>query len=355
MKVVVSEMLFPEGHVELNKKYISILSNICELTVVDDGKYFSSMNLSNCNIITFSRIVPNFHKLEKIKKIIPFLKLDIIDFIAHYINLIRISIKIRKINYDRIIFFSARNDTLGFALPLFKRKSVYVFHHVDLDLMSLKAHYLWAFKRNMSGYYHITLADFIKTGMIETFGINPDLVKVVYQPIVNNINFCSGIRKRIIIGLGKGIDPEQLDFMIQYDKSHKERLNYQIILRDNNIEYVGRNLVVTKEYFSRDKYERYLNEASLCVILYPFSFNLRYSGVADDALSHGLPVIGNDIKVINYFSDKYPGYCHVINDLTLLFKLPDSYFYAPVEMIERFRNNHSDKNVSEMIKSALDF
>ena len=354
MKIVVTEMLFPEGHIELNKKYINILSNICDLTVVDDGSYFSSMNLNNCTIIKYSRIVPDFQKLAKIKRIFPFFKLDIIDFIAHYINLIRIFLKIRGVVYDRIVFLSARNDTLGFALPLFKRKSVYVFHHVDLDLMSLKAHYLWAFKRNMSGYYHITLADFIKTGMIETFGINPDLVKVVYQPIVNNINFCSGIRKRIIIGLGKGIDPEQLDFMIQYDKSHKERLSYQIILRDNNTEYSGNNLVVTKEYFPREKYEKYLNEASLCLILYPFSFNLRYSGVADDALSHGLPVIGNDINVIRYLSEKYPGYCHVIKDLSLLFKLPDNIFHGPYDMIEKFRNNHSDNRITAMFKYALD-
>lgn len=355
MKIVVAEMLFPEGHVELNKKYTTILSNICELTVVDDGKYFSSMNLDNCSIITYSRIIPNFQKLAKIKKIIPFFKLEVIDFIAHYINLIRISYKIRKIDYDRIVFFSARNDILGFALPLFKKGSVYVFHHVDLDLMTTKARYLWAFKQKMSKYHHIVLADFIKTGMIDSFGINPDLVKVVYQPIVNNIEYRGTNRKRIIIGLGKGIDPEQLSYMIQYDKSHTGRLSYKILLRDNNIEYEGHNLVVTKEYYSREKYEMYLNEASICVILYPFSFNLRYSGVADDALSHGLPVMGNDIKVINYFSDKYPEYCHVINDLSILFKLPEKYFHAPVEMIEKFRNNHSDYKVAEMIKDALGF
>ena len=354
MRIVVAEMLYPEGHIELNKKYIQILTEIGEVTVVDDGKYFTSMNLDNVTIINVSRTVPSVSKFVKVKKWIPFLRFDPIDFIAHFINLIRIVFKLRKVEYDRIVFFSARNDALGFALPFFKKDSVYVFHHVDLDQIMARPRYIKSFKKYMNRYHHIVLADFIKEGLLDEFEIDENRIKVIYQPLINKESLSNQERLPIVIGLGRGIDKGMLASLIEYDKSHKEPLPYKIILRDSKVDYKGNNLTVDSEYYDRNKYDYYLDNASLCVIFYSVSFNLRYSGVADDALSHGLPVVGNDIRVIRYFAEKYDGCCSILSNITEIFKLKDIHFSTCQEQFELFRENHSDIQIKSMIKEAFE-
>ena len=107
IKVVWAEMLYPEGHKVLNKKYIEILSQSVELIVVDSDNYFSSMKLpSNVTIIYTKRWVPSVNLFNKWKKYLPFIKFDPIALLAHIYNLVVISFKIRKTGYSKIVFSS---------------------------------------------------------------------------------------------------------------------------------------------------------------------------------------------------------------------------------------------------------
>lgn len=357
-KVVFAEMLYPEGHVVLNQKYIEILASISELTIIDNGDYFSKMTIpDNVRIINMRPWFPSIKRFLKIKKWIPFIKYDPISFIAHIYNLIIISINLIGFKYDKIIFSSARNDALCLSLPFFKKNSVVVFHHYDIDHLFSHPREMKIFKKNMNKYYHIVLADFIKEGLQNELPINPERVFVVYQPLIDNIDEQEALhkqRKPIVIGLGQTIDNKILQELIEYDKTHEERLPYNIILRHKSVEYNGNNIQIISNYLSREEFNNYLSESSACVLFYPESYKLRYSGILDDALSHGLPVYGNDIAVVRYFSNKYPNSCHVLTVPTDLFHLISlSINSMSVDDFKLFKEQHSDNNIRSMLNNVI--
>lgn len=357
VKVVWAEMLYPEGHRVLNQKYIEILSQSVELIVVDSDNYFSSMQLpSNVTIIYTKRWVPSVNLFLKWKRYLPFIKYDPIALIAHIYNLILIAFKIRKTGYSKIVFSSVRNDALCLSLWLFKKKSVTAFHHYDIDHLSDYPREMRIFRLFMNKLDHIVLADFIKKGWEKQISIHPERVHVVYQPLINkplNRNQYTK-RKPVIIGLGQTLDDSVLEMIIKHDKDNVNKLPYSIILRHKSKKYDGNNVQVIADYLSREEFEEYLNTSAACVLFYPQNYNLRYSGIIDDALSHQLVVYGNDIEVVRYFASKYPSGCKVIKSPLEIFHLSEELNNSmSIHDYSLFVEQHRPSIVLDMFMRAL--
>ena len=356
-KIIVAEMLYPKGHLTLNKRYIEVLSLSNDVTIIDDGKYFSRMKLpSNTKLINVMSWRPDVNRFLKIRKVLPFIKYDPINFLAHLFNLIVISLRLVFYDYHKIIFMSVRNDVISLALPLFKKDSVIVFHHYDIDHLQTHPREISLFKRGMNKVNHIVLADFIKEGWLKQFKIDPSRIHVVYQPLVDcseNVSFSNVKRKPIVISIGLTIDEKILEKIIARDKEIKEKLSYHIILRHKELDYSGLNVSVIPGYFDRSVYNNYLETAAGCLVLYPQSYKLRYSGVIDDALGHAMNVYGNNIDVVKYFASRYPKSCSIVNDIDELFNLTISEYGMDRQEYITFVDNHCDKEIVKQFESVL--
>lgn len=356
-KIVVAEMLYPKGHRTLNQRYIEVLSLNYDVIIVDDGNYFTQLQMpNNVKVLKVLSWKPSVSRFLKIKKIVPFLKYDPLDFVSHLFNLVIISVRLLFCDYHKIIFMSVRNDVISIALPLFKRNSVIAFHHYDIDHLQSHSREIPLFKRGMNKMNHIVLAEFIKKGWLKQFKIEPNRVHVVHQPLVDflrDMSLAEKKREPTVISLGLTIDDALLKEILARDKEIKEKLPYTIILRHSTLNYVGLNVKVISGYLDREVYNDYLNTAAACLVLYPTSYQLRYSGVIDDALGHAMRVFGNNIEVVRYFAKKYPQSCTVINTMDDLFNLTIACEGMNRQEYSLFLANHKDSEIIKQFESVI--
>lgn len=354
MRIAVAEMLYPMGHLVLAKNYIRSLQSLGEVVVFDNNNYFSSLNLSDeVKIVNVRHRRLSDERFAKIKKCIPFAKYDFFDFILQIFNAIEIALKQRKYNCDRVIFFSVRNDSLVCSLPFFKRNTVSAFHHNDIDHLANRWHERFIFNLGRNKYNHIVLASFIKDGLISEFNVNAQRVFVVYQPLLEETVEIQH-KVPLVIGLGQTIDSEILKRFIELDKQITEKRPYHIILRNKSIEYKGNNLTVINSYLSRDEYNKFLKEATICLVYYPQVYRLRYSGIIDDILNYGGAVYGSDIEVVRYFAEQYPNSCKVVSPEQLFAMNDVSNCMADKNEVLAFREKHSAFNIQKQFKLVLE-
>jgi hypothetical protein len=162
-------------------------------------------------------------------------------------------------------------------------------------------------------------------------------------------------RKPIVIGLGQSMSQDYIETLIAEDSKGDLDSKYRLLLRSKKTDYQGKFVSVSTEYLDRKVYDERLLTSSACIVFYPKSFNLRYSGVIDDALNHGLVVYCNDIAVGKHFAKKYPNSCRLINEGEgLIPTLKSSIAAADEEEIKHFLLEHSEAFVTQQWKRCLD-
>lgn len=341
-RLLVAEILYPEGHKALDNRLIELLAEENEIDLVDHRDFFKELSCSKlCNTVN----IPQFFS-NRWEPLISFL---------YILNYVILAFAIRKKKYDKVFLLSVRNDSLFWVYPLFRHQHLCVFHHNDIDRTLGRPFEKFLFKKLQNRIQHVVLADFIKTGMVSQFHTHDENISVVYQPIIGDIRTRDYTpyfeEEKYIIGLGRSTDEGFLQKLIETDKRYSGRLKYKIIMRSKNIRYSSERLFITTESYSREEYDRIMHHASACIALYT-SYNLRYSGIIDDALSAGKLIIGNNIPVFRYFSEKYKGCCHVIDSAQDLFVIASGALpMIKEEMIKRFLEYHSDKNVRRQLNA----
>lgn len=344
MKIVIAETLYPVGHKSLDEKFIETLSSLGELLVINSNGYFSNKICEEYRTKTIKQFIPKYF--------------EFIYTIVYFINLCIVAFNLRKEAYDKIIFLSTRIDSLFFALPFFRKDSIIVVHHNDIDRMLSRPFESFIFKRYMNEIDHVVLAEFIKDGLIEKTSVDERRVHVVHQPSlekrsVEDMNLDT--RKPVVIGLGQSMSQDYIDTLIAEDKNGDLDIKYSFLLRSKTTDYQGKHVIVSTEYLDRRVYDERLLTSSVCIVFYPKSFNLRYSGVIDDALNHGLVVYCNDIAVGKYFANKYPNSCRLVKeDEGLVTPFKSSVSAADKEEINNFLLEHSGAFVTKQWKCCLD-
>lgn len=342
MKLLVAEVLYPEGHKALDNRLIELLAEDNDVDLVDSKGFFKDLPCSRlCNLINLPQFFSN--KLEPLISLL---------FIINYLIL---AFAIRKRKYDKIILLSVRNDSLFWVWPFFCRRNIAVFHHNDIDRTLGRPFEKFLFTKLQNKIQHVVLADFIKDGMVRNLHTKDDKVSIVYQPKIGNdkvTNLEPYFKEdKYFVGLGRSTNEDFLYQLIETDKQYSGTLNYKIIMRSKNIKYSSERLLITTDFYSREDFDRIMQHASACIALYN-SYNLRYSGIIDDSLSIGKPVIGNDIPVFRYFFEKYKGCCHIITSASDLFAIASSELpEINEEMVNAFLYSHSDENVKAQLSN----
>ena len=342
-RIIISDILYPEGHNALTSKWVSILSESFNITLVGKKNYYEGIRKEIPEI-------PVIHVRQSFFKRVEFLKT-----LSVVINLIRVAFAVRRINYDKIVFLSTHNAALYFAYRFFKKGSIVVVHHYDIDrTMSLP----WEtriFKKYANKIHHVVLAEFIADGLSENFMIDRDLIHVVYQPIIRKSENKSLLKRndRFIL-LGRKNSEKCVKELIELDKSFNEKNKYQFLVRAKNISYSSENVEIFDKFMSYDEYCSLLDTNVACVVIYPDTYRYRYSGVMDDAISHGLYILCYDIPVGRYFKSQCPNNVRLFADTEELWKLASCNLPIIEEKeYEIFLESHSDSCVLDQWISVL--
>ena len=121
-KVLVSEVLYAQGHKRLNEKYVKCIAKNFEVYLLDDGDYFTSLkNEDNIRIINFAPL--HVKRVEMLKTL------------SNAWNLSRIASIAKKHGISNVVLLSFH--TLGFNLVKkhFADLNVCVVHHYEIDRM----------------------------------------------------------------------------------------------------------------------------------------------------------------------------------------------------------------------------
>lgn len=339
--IIIADMYYPQTHSYLNNEWIRIISGFAKVTIVDDGKLFDSVEFSE----------PNYQRI-KVKPI--FTKhFNLLELILHIFNLIVIAWKVRKINYTKLFFLTVHNDALIYALPLFKKNRVVCAHHNDLDGLMYRNTSKKHFKEKAHLLKHVVLADFIRDGLLKEF---PELKKEVF--VVNEpLQYYSekSVRKeKMVVSMGRDNDISLIENLINYDSQHEFKSSYNFLIRSRKVNYVGNNIEVTSRYFSRDEFDDIQDTASVALLLYPQSYNLRYSGIIDDALSHHLIVLSTDFPMARYYNSLMPNNVRIIKNVIDVFNLVDTEsFLFDNEELQIFLDLHKRSSVERQLKQVL--
>jgi len=357
-RIVVAEVLYPEGHKYYNERLIGVLSSIADVLLLDNGSYYNAMTLpSNVEKVMIKHSEPSVERFYRVKKFLPFIKYEpllLLSYIKYYYRISRIA---KKYGIKKIVLLTVQNNALSMSLPFFKGIDVYIFHHNDIDAIDYRPIDTKLFKLSMNKVYHMVLAQFIKDGLIKLSGVGEDRVYVIHEPSsidkdVDKISFTG--RQPIIIGLGTTCEENVLKEFEELDKKYTTKLPFSIILRNKEIEYEGNNLRIIKKYLTREEFDYFLSNATACLVLYPNDFKMRYSGIIDDALNNGMGVYGSNIPVMHYFSKEYPESCHILYSAEDCFSILQKEFKtAETQDIKRFIQRHSFEYVKNQLIEAL--
>lgn len=348
MKILVLDMLYPRGHKSLSKALIRLLSRFSDVFVVDYKNYYEGLTendkIQKINIdsqLFFSKGAPLIH-------------------MASFYNLLLTKIKLQNINYDAIIFFSISNTSYYYARKIFKDTPVFVFHHNNIDKLTKKKEFR-LFQKYMNTINHIVFADFIKDGFESLTGINSNLVHVLNHPmdadIPNDLNNQIEPEKKCIktfVGLGLSNDEELIDQLILLDKKIDEEVDAKIILRSKEKKYSGKIVDIISGYLENDEYNRLYKNSEGCLVCYPRTFNLRYSGTFMNAMINKKVIISTDISLARHFNYQYPNNCIVAKNAEHIIEIVKG-FNRKFDMSEyaKFMNAHGDNKISEDLYNLL--
>ncbi len=339
MKLAVIQMMYPKGHKRLDEEFVRILSIQHQLIVVDDGEYFPNDLFDNQNIERITLSQPSVKRWEPLKRFF------------RRLNLLMVLWKLRKMQYDHLLFLNVHNVIYGLEgwLP---QKNRTIIHHYDVDALFADKKLLKEFLKVKETFNHVFLADYIGEAFSQDTGLDSRFVYTIHQPLVFNKTGNKAEKEHLLVGIGNSMCESFIDESILHDSG--EELPSRLILRSKIKEYQGKNLTVIKGYLPREQYEGLYDKAKVSVVNYPSSYKYRYSGIIDDSLAKGLVVFCNDTLCGRYFSKKYSHSVFIIDGADELWNLMRTPLPSqPMNELLDFQERHSTTFVLNQFNTVL--
>lgn len=297
--------LFPEkAHKSLNKCLILAIKDKFFLDIITEKKYFS-----------FDDFI-----LESIKEYGHFPLNYLANFMVRlrsiYIILFSFRIILRN-SFDRIFIPTFETITFSFFYLLHSQiKEIYILHHLNTDELKSPVKKFF-FKFYMNKVNHIVFEQFIKDYLVNDIGVRKELVHTIPHPLRTLTNDSVQINhgESLCVGISNSNQDILIQEIINYEEKSKSLQNNNVILilKSTNIEYSNTHLIVFKGFLSREHYEGYLNRCSMILMLHSPNHSYRASGFLFDGLSNRKIAIGNNIKIMQQYSENFPAICKIGN------------------------------------------
>lgn len=344
MNIGVVEVLYPDGHKEIDKKMIKILSQMGNVYYFAKKEFIKSEELEiSINIVQLSKQFNLRHISFAIK-------------IARLLNLLLIYRKMKreKIKLDALVLLSIDNSLSKSIKKLFGSIPIYAIHHDDIDKINRYSSHM---RKKFNCLNHLVFEEYIKNGLIQKTGCEESKIFVIPHPIVFKSE-----RKRILdgaskclLGIGWSNDEDFINNCIEISKNLKEKLPYKIVLRSKIYAYEDDNLKVISGFLSKQAYDNLIEQADIQLIWYPSSFCYRYSATFQTALLQSSYVIVNNVFLGKELKKQYPNSVYIMKTAKELFKLSDEIVNRKPDKsdIERMEKKHSDESILNILQNIM--
>lgn len=337
------DFLFEQGHKEFNTPMINLLSEMCDLTVLDYNNYYDKTRLPN-NIETIE--YNDNHIRLKNKKLSE--KLYLINRIK------KMSKIIKQTNFDYYIIASFEIVSMYFGnLFLPKSKNMILIHHNDIDQTENK-YKNFLFRSIASKYKHAVLEEFIREHFVNKYKFLTNSTYVVHIPVSDCVMKKTKDTKNIdAAGLSNSNDKSFVDD-IYYNEIEKEKLkkeDLRIILKSKHIEYDSKNLTIFKGRIETEEYNNIILNSKFIILPYPKTYKNRSSGVLIDALSNNKQIICTEFKLALELAKLYPNICFIASNYYELINVLKTIDHSNNEIKEiefsKFKHLHSKEYIKE--------
>lgn len=316
-KIFVLDTMFSYGHKKFNYFYINLLKKYFHIIILNDGKYYNGLKGENVELLDIHTSLKGNNALKARWNII-----------KTFVN-IRKSGALSEINHILVMGY----DTLSF--PAFfaichPKTSIYTFQHHNIDETdnNIKKIVFMLYKNKMT---HFVLEE----SFVEQFRKKCNIKsQIVYIPhYLSKLGFCEETKlyNRSVIAMSNSNDEKKIEKLIELDRNgYLNELAYKIVTKSKIYDYNQEKLEVISGYIPDEIYEKNFFDAKAVLILFPDSYDIRFSCTLLEALVNYKIVIGYDIPFVLAYKKKYPKNVysfHTFDELlNILKELPDVNF-----------------------------
>lgn len=301
--VLLFDVIFPNGHRELNNRILKILS---ELPI---------------NLIVINREDYYFVKSPNIKykspKYIKIFKGTLISRLCLFVNFLLAKCTLLFSKYDSVIYTTYPNVNFYFEHFFFKKEiPIILMNHNNIDLLASKKIRNF-FLKYANKVNHIVFAPYMKNHL-KTMGVDGNRIYYLPHPINLKSNYTS---KKELFALSMGLESND-DFLkqlvqLEKDTSFLYNNGMELTIRSKNLVVKDCTTInVLTKYLSQEEYENLYYRAKYAFVFYPYTYQYRFSGVIMDSLASGAIVIGNRIPIVEHFAKMYPNNCICIDRIS---------------------------------------
>lgn len=324
--LVVIDLNVQLGHVNLNKKILSVLDDKYKISFVSSKDYIEKIGYPE------SIVVKNVYFEYESKY----------QFVIKQILLIRYIIKniLYKGSYSKILVLGFENISFSIA---WKRVSIptFIISHNNLSRGKMS---LFFFKKISQHVSHIFFEKFIKDSFKELKNkvfciphpINPNVENNMYTEEITNLIFCPS-------SSSSHVEIQRFSELLKKQSKFKLYVKSDTLNSSTNI--------IVKKYFNN--YEKLLATSSFIFI--PFKYDYRVSGVFYDAMVLKKNILTTETsgKFMKEMSRKYPNIVYIVKSFNELDNIK-----SDIDMRENefnsFIEEHSNANLKLHLERILD-
>lgn len=344
MKILVFDTWLPQAHRKLYNSIIEILSRSNSLIVINKNDYYDCVS-------------------DNIQyKTIPLLDLDRGGLwykrLAHILNFLMARLSILWMKYDRVLIPTYHTRHFGWQKKWMGKAPIFLMEHYNVDDISyplMLNHYL----SYANEVHHLVFAPFIGD-YINSLGVDKSRVHFIHHPLFTEDLHKNSNKDNTFINVlcpGLSNDESILESIIEYERDHRilERNSIRLELRSNkDFDNVPQSIRFIKGFLTKEEYESLYNDTDLVLVTYPQSYRFRFSSVILNSMTKHKVLIGNNIDIVRYFSNKYPNNCLVFSSIKEFFDIiVQKHSFNEIER-EEFINEHSKESIEIEINSIME-
>jgi len=343
MRIVIFDTWLPQAHRKLYNSIIELLSKDNSLIVINKNNYYDCVS----NNIVYKNI--------------PLLDLDHGGLwykrLAHFFNFFLARISIIGERYDLSLVTTYHTRHFEWQYRWMCKKPVLIIEHYNVDDIassSMLCHYL----NYANKVHHLVFAPFIGD-YINTLGVNNDNIHFIHHPLFTVNNPVARKEKNAftsVLSPGLSNDESIIESIIEYEKKNGilAKNSIKLTLRTNkDYNNVPAPIKFMKGFLTKDEYESLYNTSDYVLVIYPPSYRFRFSSVILNSMTKHKVLIGNNIDIVHYFSEKYPTNCLMFDSVKTFFDLIIEKPQFSEEERNIFIEEHSNESIEREINNIL--
>lgn len=350
MNILYYDLTYPIGHKYYEEKMIENISKVCNLTVLCPRNWYRK---------TEKTVSYRYNAKE--------LPCDKASTGRIFFNAIHNTIEAKNIlcknEIDGIVIGKHDLFSMPFVLKLLGgHKPVFLIQHNEIDQLNIggkkgkiKRVFFNLFKDKVT---HCVLEDFIKDYLIRQEGISCQKICCWPHPIEREIERLGGGNEFDCIGLSSSNNDRFISDLCNDEMKSGmiKESGYHVVLRSKKVKYDNGFLKVYTGWIKDEDYKNYFNNARSVLIAFKEGYRYRVSASIFDAFSHQIPVLCTDMPLAQYYKERYPGICFLINEnLSISIKnIIETDRNDMKKEFESFWKHHSDSTIQETIARDFD-